>query len=301
MNKWKYTGLVLLTTFLMGSAFPVGKIGLAYAPPFLLMGIRFVLAGGLMAWMAGGSPEGRRRGPWAHAALIGCFQSAGVMGCAYFGMRWISSGEMAILTSVNPLLVIVFGSLLNGTKYRSRQWIGVIVGFVGILVAFGFHVGLQPGTIVGFAGAVCFAIATLLTKRWGAAFDSRSLASSQMLYGGIALLLLSAFAEHPRFEVAPEAIVSLLWLVLGCSILQFALWYDLLSKGDPGKTSAFLFLVPLFGLLTSWLLLGEQPHDAVYAGCAIVGAGIVLVNREGGRSKEKALREAPALESGFRK
>ena len=58
-------------------------------------------------------------------------------------MRWITSSETAILTFVNPLLVIVLGTLLTGAVYRLRQWAGVAVGFLGVAVTFGLH-GRDP-------------------------------------------------------------------------------------------------------------------------------------------------------------
>jgi probable blue pigment (indigoidine) exporter len=62
------------------------------------------------------------------------------------------------------------------------------------------------------------------------------------------------------------------------SIVQFATWYYLLSRGDPGKTSAFLFLAPFFGVLSGWLILGEVIHSYVYLGGLCIFIGIFLVN-----------------------
>jgi drug/metabolite transporter (DMT)-like permease len=281
MNKPKFIGLILLTTFLMGVAFPIGKMGLAYAPPFLLMGIRFVLAGVLLALIVAKKPRLRNKKQWLQVATVGLFQSTGVMGCAYFSMRWIPSGETSIITNTSPLLVIILGTLLTGAVYSGRQWLGVAVGFVGVVISFGFHLSFQPGTLLSFAGAVCFAAATLLIKRWGPDFDMTVLAAYQMLFGGIALLVLSATTEHPHFTVTGTSITIVLWLAILCSIVQFSLWYYLLSKGDPAKTSAFLFLVPLFGVLTSWILLGEKVDWYVYAGGIFICVGIFLVNWEG--------------------
>ncbi|MFC5471077.1 DMT family transporter [Cohnella suwonensis] len=293
MSKFKYASLVLATTLLMGLAFPVGKIGIGYAPPFFLMGIRFVVAGGILAAIAGRNGRPRETRSWLRAATIGMFQSAGVMGCAYYSMRWVSSGESSILISLNPLLVIVLGSLLQRIRYRFSQWAGVAIGFFGILTAFGFRVGFQPGTWIGIGGAFCFAAATLTTKRWGGGFDMKALAGYQMLFGGLLLLLLSMATERPRFDIVPASILALVWLIVFCSIAQFLLWYYLLSHGDAAKTSAFLFLMPLFGVLTSWLLLGERVHASVYAGGALVCLGIYLVNREpaaGGKSMRNMLQ-----------
>ncbi|SFL53273.1 Permease of the drug/metabolite transporter (DMT) superfamily [Paenibacillus sp. 1_12] len=281
MNKIKYIGLVVMTTFFMGVAFPVGKLGMEYATPFFLMGIRFVLAGGMLALIVSRKPQPRGGKQWLQVAMIGLLQSAGVMGCAYYSMRWISSGESSIITCTNPLLVIILGSLFTGAVYRGRQWIGVAVGFIGVVCTFGLHMDIQPGTFISFAGAFFFAVSTLLVKRWGPAFDMNVLAAYQMITGGVALFIISALTEHPYFNLTPTSVTVVLWLAVMGSIVQFSLWYYLLRNGDPAKTSAFLFLVPLFGLLSSWLLLGEQVQWYVVVGGAFICAGIVLVNWEG--------------------
>lgn len=280
MSKAKYISLILLTTFIMGIAFPIGKVGLDYAPPFLLMGIRYVLAGGLLALLVIGKPLPRGK-QWLQVSIIGLLQSAGVMGCVYYSMRWITSGESAILTFMNPLLVIILGTMAAGASYRARVWMGVGIGFVGVFVTFGSHLDLQPGTYIAFAGALCFSIATLLVKRWGHAFTMEVLTAYQMLAGGIGLLVLSGISEHPRFIVSATSVSVLLILVLFCSIIQFSAWYYLLRHGDPGTTSSFLFLAPLFGVLSSWLLLGEQVTVYVGLGGALICVGVFLVNWQG--------------------
>ncbi|PWV98431.1 threonine/homoserine efflux transporter RhtA [Paenibacillus cellulosilyticus] len=283
MNQTKYITMLVGTTFLMGIAFPIGKIGLDYAPPFLLMSFRYLIAGVLLVLITRRRQQPRGK-QWLQAAAIGLLQTTGVMGCAYFSMRWITSSESAILTFVNPLLVIVLGTLLTGAVYRLRQWAGVAVGFLGVAVTFGLHVDLSPGTFICLAGAVCFASATLLIKRWGAGFDMNVLAAYQMLSGGIVLLALSFIAEKPVFTVTSTSVIVVLSLALFCSIVQFTTWYHLLKQGDAAKTSSFLFLAPLFGVLCSWLMLGEQLHLYTAIGGALICTGIFLVNREGAKT-----------------
>lgn len=281
MNKYKYISLVIFTTFVMGVAFPVGKLGLSYSTPFFLMGIRFALAGGVLALIVRRKPQPAGWAMWGKAALIGLLQSAGVMGCAYYSMRWITSGESAIITCSNPLVVIVLSTLFLGAKYRGRQWIGVVLGFIGVVITFGVQMNFQPGTWIGLVGAVFFAASTLLIKRWGAEFDMNVLAAYQMLAGGIALLIMGGVTEHPYFSFTSISVIVVLWLIIMGSIVQFSLWFYLLRSGDPAKTSAFLFLVPVFGLLSSWLLLGEKVAWYAGLGGAFICAGIFLVNWEG--------------------
>jgi drug/metabolite transporter (DMT)-like permease len=280
-NKFQYMSLVFFTTLLMGIAFPIGKIGLAYAPPFFLMGIRYVLAGGLLALIFIRKPLPRGGKQWLQVTIIGLLQTATVMGCVYYSMHWITSSESAILTFVNPLLVIILGTIFTGAVYRVQEWMGVAVGFAGVFLTFGFHVDISPGTFIGFMGAVCFAAATLLIKRWGYAFDMQVLTAYQMLAGGIGLLILSWIGEKPYFIFTVTSISVLICLVILCSIVQFSVWFYLLQKGDPGKTSSFLFLAPLFGVLSSCLLLGEQVKWYVGLGGAIICGGVFLVNWKG--------------------
>ncbi|RAW14937.1 EamA/RhaT family transporter [Paenibacillus taichungensis] len=293
MKPLKYTFLILVTTLIMGTSFPVGKIGMMYAPPFLLMALRYILAGALLAWIIRKRPMPVGWKQWMQIAVIGLFQSAGVMGCAYYSMNWISSGESAIITFTNPLLVIILSAALYGVSYRFSQWTGVVLGFVGVALTFGFHLSMSPGTWIGFGGAVSFAVSTLLIKRWGVAHDTFVLTAYQMLAGGAVLLLLSVFTEQPHFIVNTTSIVVLVWLTIFCSIIQFTLWFYLLQNTDPAKTSSFLFLAPLFGLLSSFILLEERVGWIVGAGGVMICLGIFLVNRH--PASHKSALDNPGL------
>jgi probable blue pigment (indigoidine) exporter len=262
----------------MGSSFAVGKIGLGYVSPFLLVGLRFTLAGLIMALIVARRTHPKRGADWLRMAIIGLFQTAGVMGCIFWSMRTITAGEASILTFINPLLVVVFGSAIGGARYRLVQWIGVVLGFVGVMVTLGFHLQIRTGTGLALGGALSWSVATLLIKRWGPRFDLWVLTAYQMLFGGILLLIASATAEHPRFIWNATSITVVLYLAIMASMVQFGIWFYLLHHGDPGKTSAFLFLAPFFGVLSGWLILGEAVRLPALAGGLCIFAGIFLVN-----------------------
>lgn len=280
MNKYIYGLLVILTTSLMGSAFAIGKIGLIYSSPILLVAFRFSLAGILMAifvvlWKR---PHPSTLIDWGKIFIIGFFQTAGVMGCIFVSLETITAGESSILTFINPLLVIIFGTIFLKLAYRRLQWIGVILGFLGVFITFGAHLSIKVGTILGFLSAVSWAIGTLLIKTWGQKIDVWVLTAYQMLFGGLILFLSSFILEKPFFEVTTTSILILLWLAIMASIVQFAVWFYLLHIGDPGKTSAFLFLAPFFGVLSGWILLQEPIHWYVMLGGVFIFIGIFLAN-----------------------
>lgn len=279
-NNFIFAFLVVLTTSLMGSSFAVGKIGLEHISPLLLVGIRFVLAGILMIsivlLLKRAHPK--RAADWFRIFIIGACQTAGVMGCIFISLRTITAGESAILTFMNPLLVVVFGTLALKISYRFIQWAGVLLGFVGVFITMGGQLQLEVGTVFGLASAVFWAISTLLIKRWGQRFDVWVLTAYQMMFGGLILLVLSALFENQQLAVNPVSISVILWLAIPASIVQFAVWFYLLQNGNPGKVSAFLFLAPFFGIISGWLVLDEKIGLSLLIGGAFIFAGIFLVN-----------------------
>ncbi|HEX6922458.1 MAG TPA: DMT family transporter [Bacillales bacterium] len=278
MNRLVYTILILVTTALMGSSFAIGKIGLEFVSPLLLVGLRFTLAGIVMGFLVIGRPHPHQLQDWGKIAIIGFFQTAGVMGSIFIALRTITAGETSILLFVNPLLVVVFGTLFLSAKYRWIQWLGVISGFLGVFITLGFHLQLRLGTWLALMGAVSWAIATLLIKKWSPRFNIWVLTAYQMLFGGILLLIGSFALEDPAITFNFTSISVVLWLAIMASVIQFAIWFFLLEQGDPGKTSAFLFLAPFFGVLSGWLLLGETIEWTTLVGGLLIFVGIFLVN-----------------------
>ncbi len=278
MNPIFYGMLVILTTFLMGSSFTVGKIGLTYVSPLLLVGLRFTLAGVLMALLVNRKPHPKLPLDWIKMLTIGFFQTAGVMGCIFLSLRTITAGESSILTFSNPLLVVILSTIFLGIRYQFYRWAGVFIGFCGVFITLGFHLQLSEGTLFGLGAAVSWSIATILIKKWGSRFNIWVLTAYQMMFGGVILLLMSTALETQKLILNATSIFIIMWLAIMASIVQFAIWFYLLNEGDPGKTSAFLFLAPFFGVLSGWVLLNEVVSWYVYFGGLLIFIGIFLVN-----------------------
>lgn len=288
MNRISFCLLVILTTGLMGSSFTIGKLGLAYSSPLLLVALRFTLAGIIMATIVKilNKPHPVKAIDWVWLVLIGLFQTAFVMGCIFMALRTITSGETSILTFMNPLLVVVFGTLFLKSRYHIQQWIGVLLGFIGVFLTLGSHLDFKVGTILGLLSAVSWAIATLLIKIHGFKFDTYVMTAYQMLFGGLILFLGSLLLEETFFKMTTQSILILLWLTIAASIIQFSIWFYLLQRGNQERTSAFLFLAPFFGVLTGWFLLHERLTWSILFGGLLIFAGIFLVNWKNNYEKE---------------
>lgn len=288
MNKMLFCLLVVLTTGLMGSSFTIGKLGLAYSSPLLLVAMRFTLAGIIMATVVKllKKPHPGKAIDWMWLMLIGLFQTTLVMGCIFMALRTITSGETSILTFMNPLLVVVFGTLFLKARYRIQQWIGVLFGFVGVIITMGGHLDIRVGTLLGFLSAVSWAVATLLIKTHGYKFDTWVMTAYQLLFGGLLLFVASFLLEESFFVMNIHSISILLWLAIPASIVQFSIWFYLLQQGNPERTSAFLFLAPFFGVISGWLLLDERLSWSILVGGLLIFLGIFLVNWKSERKKD---------------
>lgn len=121
MNQLLFAVLVVITTSLMGSSFAIGKMGLEYVSPLLLVAIRFTLAGLLMALFVVRREHPKILINWARVATIGLFQTAGVMGCIFISLRTITASESSILTFMNPLIVIILGTVFI-LIFRAVTW-----------------------------------------------------------------------------------------------------------------------------------------------------------------------------------
>lgn len=92
------------------------------------------------------------------------------------------------------------------------------------------------------------------------------------------MLGMGVTLESPKLIINTVSVSIVLYLAIMGSIVQFAVWYYLLDRGDTGKTSAFLFLAPFFGVLSGWLVFGEIIQSYVYIGGFLIITGIFMVN-----------------------
>ena len=288
MTRFKTGILLLLSKALMGSSFAIGQMGLRYAPPLFLAGLRFTLAGLLLTWWVRDRPRPGSSRVWAKVAAIGLLQTAGVMGAIFLSLKTIPAGESALLTFANPLLVVALGAVFAGHRYRPAQWLGVALGLVGLAVAVGAGLTLTVGVLFGLASAVFWACATLLMKRWHGFVDLWVLTAYQMLIGGLSLLATSWVFESPVFRFSVPSVAILAWLVVMASIVQFGAWFYVLHHNEPARVSAYLFMAPVFGVLSGWALLHQAIGWHVAIGALGIGAGIWLVNSDPNTKMDEA-------------
>lgn len=283
MSPLKYFSFVFLATFLMGSSFGIGKITIQYIPPLHLIAFRFAIAFVVMIPVLAllHHPFPKRLKDWGKAALIGALQTAGVMASIFIGLKYIPSGMSSVITFTNPLLVVFLSSLFLRERLGWLQILGVALGIVGVGLAVVGETSWNIGIAIACIAPISWAFATILVKKWGASFDKMVLSGLQMGFGSLILFVVAWYFE-PNAQIiwSYHSVGLLLWLGIPASVVQFTLWFLVLSDGGAAKTSSYLFLAPIFGILTGMVLLDERLKWIQVVGGALVIFSLYVVNQK---------------------
>jgi O-acetylserine/cysteine efflux transporter len=237
--------------------------------------------------------------------LIGFFLGVGQFGLLFVGMDLgVPAGLASLVLQCQAMFTLGLAALILRERPTALQVAGCAVAFAGIaLIATG------RAASVSLAGlALCIAAAASwgasnVTTRIARPPDALALLVWASLVPPLPLLGLSLAFEGPD-EIAgavggigPQGVFAVLYVVVLATLFGFGTWTSLLRRHPAGVVAPFSLLVPVFGLLSAALLLGEQPNAAELAGAAVVLAGLVLTNlRPVARRRRAALESADATE-----
>ena len=284
--RWGFPALFVL---LWASAFTAGKVAVGYAPPFLLLSVRFLLAGLVLAALARLSGRRWTMGPGAvlRFAFLGVVTMAVYLALSYFGMQSVTSGFSALIVSMNPVLTAVLAALLLGERLTRTKLAGLALGVVGVAIVLKSRLGggieAPQGIILTFGALVALSCSTILYKKVapsskGPAGDLWYGTAIQTLAAGIVLAPLGLALEPvSAIRWTPELLASFLWLALAVSLASYLLWFDMLDRLGASTASALHFLVPPIGLLLGWAVLGEHVPPLDLLGVVPIALGIRLV------------------------
>jgi len=282
--------------FLWGSALPIIKIsyaelGIGAGDVFeqlVFAGYRFAAAG-LLIWVMMlmlRKPIGYQKGTGAMLGTIGLFQTLLQYLLLYIGISLSSGIQASVISATTSFFQIAVAHFMfAGDKINGRKLTGLVLGFAGVVAVnigrgeYALHFGLGEWLtlIAMFFGG----LGNVLSKKGAQKMELMYMTSYQMILGGVALFLIGMTqAGAVPFAFSAKTLGMLAYLSF-LSAAAFVLWNVVMKYNKVGKVSMYLFLIPVSGVLLSSLLLGETIGFTVLLALALVGAGIVIVNREG--------------------
>lgn len=263
------------------------KLGLPFIEPLTLLVVRFGLAAIILVLILSVMrvPWPKGAAHWGALALTGFLIQSLYFGLGYQAFKaGVNAGTLAILMAMQPLLVAGAGLWLwPESRGGARLWIGLALGFGGVVMVIVSGDTLGPSPMVGLvfaAGAlVGITTATLFEKRHG--FTTHPLVGSLVQYvvGFATLLPLALVFENQVIEWQPELFAAIAYLVIGNSLISVTLFVGMLQRGNATQISALLYLVPPLALALAWIMLGETLAPLAFAGFVVSVLGVWLVNR----------------------
>jgi drug/metabolite transporter (DMT)-like permease len=195
------------------------------------------------------------------------------------GIGAISNGMTVMFTAL-----VAFG--LFGERIGARRLTGLIIGFVGVIIlASGRTAGVSvaPAALAGTAASLCYGIGINLVRRYLTPYPPAAVAAAALTTGAVLLAPLAVW-NWPHHPLPTASWVSALLLGVVCTGFAFVLYYRLVARIGAPRTSTVTYLIPLFGVIWAWLLLGEPLTMTMAIAGALILAGVALSQQRARRA-----------------
>ena len=294
------TGMALC----FGGTWVAAAVAVDAAPPFAIAAARFGIASILLfAWakLARRPLTPMHRRDWPLVIGLGLTAVAGYNWLFLTGLTLAPASDGAIIVpGLAPVFTALLAGALLGERLGVRGFAGLGVAVLGLLLVVGPGGGTEGGRLLGdlmfLAGAACWGVYSVLARVASRRFSP----VSTTLYGtalGTLILIPLALLEGgvSRLQAAPpEALVGVAYLAIFGTVGAFVLFNLGVARIGAARASAFALLVPVVGVLSSVLLLGEKLGPFTVLGGAIVLVGLWLVEHRGTTPRPAPAASQPA-------
>lgn len=288
--------LFVILAIVWGSAFTAIKAGLEFLPPVLFAAFRYDLAGVLMLGYAAYVTDRWRpqsRNEWLLVGIGGTLMIAAYHAFLFIGQQKTTSAAAAIIVSLSPILTTGFArAFLPDERLTLVGIVGLLVGFVGV----GILSNPDPQSVLDarttsklliFLAAACFALGSVLTRRFDTELPIETMVAWSMLLGALLMHGASIVIAESITEVrwTTEAFITLAYLAVVASAIGFLIYFDLLTRLGPIEINLVSYAAPVVAATTGLVFLGEVPTIHTVLGFVCILTGFVLIKRDAVRAE----------------
>jgi drug/metabolite transporter (DMT)-like permease len=292
VSAWAVRLAPALFVFLWSTGWISARAAAPHADPLTFLAVRYGLAGVAMVALCAAM-----RAPWpttpaarGHALVSGVLLHAGYLGPVWYAVaEGVPAGVSGVIAGSQPLLTALFAQLLIGEQISRRQWAGVVLGFLGILLVLAPKLAvaasadlaaLQWPLIVNGFGMISVTLGTFYQKRFLATGDLRTMAAWQYVGAAAATAPLAYLLEPMRLDWTWQSTLTMAWAVLAISLGAILLLLWLIRNGAVSRAASLIYLVPAAVVFEAWLLFGETVTPVQMAGVAVTVGGVALAVRK---------------------
>jgi len=289
-----YSGLVF-TMFIWGLAWPVGRLLATNLPPVSIAAIRYAIVIPVLfaiLWFREGSFKIDRS--WIPTLVVmGILNTTLYQIFFLYGVKYAAASDDSLVIGIGPVLIAVMASFVLKERLTGTKILGFVSGLAGIITISILSPNTQVlnrplGVTLVFGGATAYALYTVILRRFIAANrannhgpqqSSLSILSWISLFGWFFLIPFSLLEAPWTYSWDAGSWFGILYLAILSTVIGYFLYIEGVSKIGAGRSGIFGNLVPVFGVLTSFLVLNESLSPWTAVSFLLILAGVLLVNR----------------------
>ncbi len=273
------TSLILLAllTLFWGINWPIMKLALAEIPVFTFR--TFCLSGGALGLFAIGFAMrmklGIPKGRFHQLLLIALCNITGWNVLVLYGLSMLPAGRTSILAFTMPLWLVPLSAHFLNERLNGWKLAGLVIGLCGLAVLLGGEwqaMMVSPlGVALVLAAAISWAMGTLLTKLYAIPMPSVPFVGWQMVLGGLPIMLLAPIFEADRWHsYSMLAWGAALYNAVVCFVFCYWVWNRLVQVLPAQVSGLSTLMIPVVGVFSSMLMLGEQPGWPEFAALGLI-------------------------------
>ena len=278
-----FTAMPFVFVLVWSTGFIVAKYAVPHAPPLTFLLYRFVGAVALLLpiiWVTGARWP-RSVVQWVHVAVAGVLLQAIYLGGVWYAIaHGMPAGVSALLVGAQPLLT-AFLARSVGERPSTQQWIGLMLGFGGIVLVLSDRLTLQGvgglPTAINLVALIGITVGTLYQKRFGGAVDLRTGSAIQFAASFVVLAPFALLTEDGRVDFTLQFWLALGWSVFGLSLVAISLLLAMIRHGRATEVASLMYLTPPMTALIAWLVFAERLGLLAWVGVLVTMLGVALV------------------------
>ncbi|MBM3751733.1 MAG: multidrug DMT transporter permease [Acidimicrobiia bacterium] len=271
-----------------GTTYLAIKVALETIPPFLMGGIRYVIAGTVLGGIL--VARGEKLPPlteWGSLAWLGFLMIGLGNGGVNWAEQYLASGIAAVVIATSPFWMVAVDAMLpGGEKFSTRKIIGLSIGFGGIVLLVWPDITLAGadgrmvllGILALQIACAGWAVASSYTKRHAMSRNVLVIAAVQMFFGGLFMTLVgTTTGEWSTISFNPRTTSALLYLIVAGSLVAFAAYSYALRHLPITTVSLYTYVNPVIAVALGTLLLGEPFRLSMVVAAGIIVVGMLVV------------------------
>ena len=279
----------LIVCLVWGSTYLAIRVGVESLPPFLMAGVRFVIAGlvlGGIAWLRGEKLPARR-GDWGVLAFAGVLLLCAGNGLVVWAEQYVDSGSASIYVVTVAIWFAGFDALIPGGTTRLCWQLagGLLLGLLGTVLLTGatpaalLSADLRgPVALIIASGAWAFGSVYLKRKHLGTGFTTAL--TIQMLAGGVALALVGFLrGEQHHWHPTTQGLAALGYLIVFGAIVGFTAYGYALRHASATVVGTYAYVNPIVAVLLGWAILGEPLSLRKLGAMAVILGAVLWIQR----------------------